>query len=219
MSRHSSGRGRRAMRRLLIVGCVVLTVSTGLVAWCAPGTYLGSVDAIFLSPSGVNVLAENDLSVSDSAGIVARSVDGVAPPLRPVGNDVSMVDEGILGGYTVRQPQSGGQWGVHFDQNVLRVESAGRTEDEARASMADGLSAVRVALAQLQEEVGVPVTQRIRVQLSPSHPRITYRSGSRVRAVLGIAVLGGLMCVVAIRVSELGEPVTPTSRTARVRRR
>lgn len=200
MSRHSSGRPRRSPHRIIGLALGV-TVMASVMAWTWPGTYVGSVDAILLSPSGANVLAEPNLSVADTAGILARKVVGVTVPLRPVANDVSMVDEGILTGYTVRQPQSGGQWGVHFDQNLLIVESAGQTEDSARAAMEEALAVLRVSLVRLQDDVGVAAPDRIRIELSPSGPTYTFRAGSRIRAVIGIVALGGVLCFVALRMN------------------
>ena len=173
---------------------ILLTVGGSLIVWQQQGVFNGQVNVVLLKPDVIpgNALANTSDSLISMAGVVAKMVGGPTGTSRAVSDQVTLVGEGAHEGYSVRQPNSGGQWEYRFETPVLDVQSAGRTEGAARAGMAAALASVQSAIDHLQSDASVRSNMRIRTQLSPTEPAFTYAHGSRTRALAATAVVGVL---------------------------
>ena len=153
--------------------------------------YNGRVSVMFLAPTSTdgNVLASTTFALVATTGIVGGQVNGPAPQSQTVG-DVTLSSTGISTGWSVRQPNDGGQWVVHYSEPLLDVRSTGLTLESAQEQMQIALTKVRGSLAQLQDDADVPSEARISTLLSPVEPVYTVQSGSRVRTMGAVALLG-----------------------------
>lgn len=188
---------------ITVVGTALTAAAVLLVAH-QPGVFSGQVNVILLQPEPFpgNALAETTDSLISTTGVVAQLVGGQGGTSRSVSDQVTLVGEGIQDGYTVRQPNSGGQWEYRFETPVLDVQSAGPTLDEARAEMSAAVTSIEGVLDKLQSDASVDPSLRIRIQMSPSQPVYTYAHGSRMRAYAGTLLSGALVTFGGVLVAE-----------------
>lgn len=186
-----------------VVGFALTAAAVPLVGQ-QPGIFSGQVNVILLQPEPFpgNALAETTDSLISTTGVVAQLVGGQGGTSRSVSDQVTLVGEGLRQGYSVRQPNSGGQWEYRFETPVLDVQSAGQTLDDARAEMNAALTRIEDVLDKLQSDASVDETLRIRIQLSPNQPVYTYAHGSRARALAGTLLTGVLVTFGGVLVAE-----------------
>lgn len=182
-------------QRLITALCLVATAGALVFAGSTHDAYNGRVRIVLLTPAVVpgNALATTTGSLIAMTGVVARVANGTREAASTVSADLSLTSLGVTEGWSIRQPSAGGQWEPRFEDPVLEVQSSGRTREAAEASMADALRHVEDALTQLQDAESVPVSLRIRTELSPASPVFTVQNGSRVRAVAMTGVVGVLV--------------------------
>ncbi|MGV8978125.1 MAG: hypothetical protein ACOH17_08785 [Cellulomonas sp.] len=194
---------------------IALTAVAVLLVGQQPGLFSGQVNVILLQPSQFpgNAIAETTDSLISTTGVVAQLVGGQGGTSRTVSDQVTLVGEGIQHGYSVRQPNSGGQWEYRFETPVLDVQSAGTTLDDSRAEMSAALTRISDVLDKLESDAAVDPALRIRIQLSPNEPVYTYAHGSRLRAYAGTVLTGVLVTFAGVLVAE-----SLTDRRARRRR-
>lgn len=160
----------------------------------------GQISVVFLAPEGSkgNALAPTTGSLIATAGIVSRSVNGANDEPKTVSADLTLASLGINRGWSVRQPNAGGQWDIHYEEPRLDVMATGHTAEEASAQISEAVDSIESALRHIQDEGGVRSDQRIRTQLSPAAPVLTRQSGSRSRAVSATVIAGLAITVAAV---------------------
>ncbi|NMM31889.1 MAG: hypothetical protein HHJ10_12845 [Cellulomonas sp.] len=181
-----------------------LTAAAVLLVGHQPGVFSGQVNVILLQPEPFpgNALAETTSSLISTTGVVAHLVGGQSGTSRSVSDQVTLVGEGIQHGYTVRQPNSGGQWEYRFETPVLDVQSAGTTLGDSRAEMSAALTRIEDVLDKLQSDASVDKALRIRIQMSPNQPVYTYAHGSGTRAYAGTLLTGALVTFGGVLMAE-----------------
>jgi len=186
-----------AQRWLVTVLGIVLTIGAVVVVTSAQPSYLAQVRVVLLPPATAqpNGLTDTTGSLISLAGVVAESVDDSDVGAEAVSESVTLTGEGRRLGYTVRQPNSGGQWQYRFDEPVLDVQAVGSTGQAARQELDAALRRVDSALADLQDQQGVPLAGRVRTILNPAEPQVTKVGGSETRAVVATVVAGVLVTV------------------------
>lgn len=190
--------------------CVIFVAGIAATAGCAvlvaqqPGTYSGEVDVVLLAPpsSTRNVFAETTSSLVMLAGVVARISGGPGGSARSVSDEVTLVGEGRHVGFSIQQPNAGGQWEYRFEQPVLHVESAGRSLGEAEAQMNTGLAQVRGALDSLERQAAVDSSSLVSLQMTPTEPAYTLIHGDRSRALGATGIAGILLTIGAVFAAE-----------------
>ncbi len=166
-----------------------------------PGVWFGQVNVVFLVPSEgrYNPLSVTTQSLITTAGAVARAV---APPeqrYRVTAEGVTLLDEGIRHGHSVRLPNAGGQWDYRFDDPILDVQATGATPEEVEAEMTTALTSIEEQLRAFEDRAGVIESGRILMRLNPTEPVYRYDDGSRVRAAAAAGLVGvTLTCVAAV---------------------
>ncbi len=195
-----------------LVSLVALACIAGGALWATQqhSAVNGRVSVLFLAPEATdgNVLAGTTFALVATTGIVAGQVNGPAPQPQTVG-DVTLSSAGVTSGWSVRQPNGGGQWVVHFSDPLLDVRSTGPTMRTAQEQMQIALSKVDAALADLQDDSDVPPDARISTLLSPVSPEYTVQSGSRTRTMAGVGLLGVLCWAGALLFVERTRPARP----------
>jgi hypothetical protein len=191
-------------RWVLTAACLMLTavalvlVSPPVEAWNA------RVSVVLLAPRGTpgNPIASTTGSLIATTGVVAREVNGPSDPPQTVSSDLNLASTGSEPGWSLRQPNAGGQWDVNYEEPRLDVKAWGRTREQATEQVDAALTAIDRSLTSLQNRRGVEQSQRIRVTLSPDQPVLTVQPGSRVRALAGTALVGLLGTLAALVAAE-----------------
>lgn len=184
----------RLARSPLALLLVLAAVSAGgWYSWEQPSaTVVARVRVVLLPPAGglPNALAETTSSLVSLAGVVARGVEGFGDDVETVDSQVSLASQGVRVGYSVRQPNLGGQWDSTFSDPVVDVQAVGPTREVAAAQLATALVRIGDVLAELQDRESVPADLRVRVSLSPADPVYEIQKGSRTRAVAATGFAG-----------------------------
>jgi hypothetical protein len=182
----------RGAARLVIVAGLICTVAIGGYLVRLPGTYWSEVQVVFLPPisdKNPNSLQTGGTSLITFAGVVAQEV-GSSTPITTVSDSVSLVSAGVKHGYQVRLPNDGGQWSNNFDKQYLDVQATGSTPQEVASTMQMVLAKISTALATTQSEAGVDKTNLIYTSQSPPSIPLYYQTGSHVRELIAISILG-----------------------------
>lgn len=181
---------------------LVLTGIFAVQAARAPGVYFAQVYVVFLPPNGAsaNALAgvDTDNNLIHMAGIVGRVISQ-GPGAQPVSDGVTILGEGLTSGYSVRQPNDGGQWVVNFDKPELDVQVAGRSPRQVSETLSQVLARIDSELQGLQVAAGTAPDNMIQTRLSPPIPYVYVVRGSRVRAGLFSLLLGLGLTISALR--------------------
>lgn len=205
---------RVARRRwwVLLLG-MVLTAVGCYVVQRAPGVYWAYTKVIFLppvAPGQENPIAPDSSSVIPLAGIIQDEIYQGSPPLGSNGQDVTLVDQGIYDGWSVRLPNSGGQWATNYAEPFLIVQASGPSAQVVRARMYDLIDQITRLVAAHEDAAHVPVASRVDFTMSPSAVAVQYSNGHRSRAEAIIVLLGvGLslaVCIVIDRVAQTRRP-------------
>lgn len=177
---------------LVVLGAVAFS---GWYAWKQPSAaVVGEVRVVLLPPDGglPNALAETTSSLVSMASVVSRGVEGFAGA-EAVDPTVTLASQGVRTGYSVRQPNLGGQWETSYQDPVVDVQSVGPTQEVAATEMSRGLAHVGQVLNDLQDREAVPADLRVRVRLSPPVPTYQVQKGSRTRGLAASAVAGSVI--------------------------
>ncbi|MHB1063945.1 MAG: hypothetical protein ACYC1Z_05525 [Georgenia sp.] len=179
---------------VVLVG-LALTAGVVLGIRVLPGVWFGQVNVVFLVPTEgkFNPLSVTTQSLVSTAGAVARAVAGPDARYQATAEGVTLLDEGVVHGHSVRLPNAGGQWDYRFDDPILDVQAAGATRVEAEAEMTKALAQVEAALSGLEDRAGVPGPDRILTRLNPAEPTYRYDDGSRMRAVGAAGLIGVIL--------------------------
>lgn len=188
---------------VVLVGVLVTGAAVGI-AVQREGVYQSTVTVLLLGPvhnvragtgadAGGNAYGALSNSLTMMAGVLARSLPGQTSMAGVTSPAVSLADTGVQRGWTVRQPNYGGQWATDFRGPQLDVIAVGRTPVESAAEMDAALAQLRRRLDELQDDQGVPALGAIRMVLSPDRPQLRHVAGSRARALGLTTLLGGLV--------------------------
>lgn len=167
----------------------------------APGVFQGQVNVVFLMPtaSADNALTARPAVLANFAGIVARSVAGRGGGDITVSDDVTLAGQGVRDGWSVRQPNSGGQWNYSFDQPVVAIQATGPSAASVTVRLDSALTRIREDIARRESEAGTSPEQSVRLALSPSEPIVLYADGDRRRAALAGLVASAAAAVAVLR--------------------
>jgi hypothetical protein len=192
---------RAALRSwpLVLAGAAV----TLLVAYCTTlddGVYWSRAQVVFLAPQSAaypNTLRTTSEDIIMTAGVVAKSVAGPDKVTKYASPDATLVGEGVRDGWSVRQPDTGGQWAIHFAQQVLYVEVVAPTAEEADERQSVLIARITEELHELQAAAGVLPVNEITVTVAPESTVVNHIQGSSARSVAMTGVLGiGATCTV-----------------------
>jgi len=170
-------------------GLLVTLAMAGLVR-SLPGTYSTQVDVVFLQPDDGNTYRVVTPGLIGLAGVVGQMANGGQDQVQTVSQDVMLAEEGVEHGYSVRLPDSGGQWANNFERPLLDVQATGDSPQEVRARLDTVLAKIDRDLADLQDRAGVDPRYRVTTRLSPLTPPVLHNTGSRARALASSLLLG-----------------------------
>jgi hypothetical protein len=173
---------------------ILCTILAAKAATARPGVYFSEVKVIFLAPN--NALYPNSLvavneSVIETAGLVGVMSDpGKSQNTKVTDPNISIVNQGIRDGYRIQLPNDGGQWSDNYDQSLLDVQAAGPTLNSVVAQMQNLIARINATLTKIQDDRQVAAVNRIRTSVNPAQVPIYYQTGSKIRALAAVVVLG-----------------------------
>jgi hypothetical protein len=179
----------------------VAVALVGLLGWVMvdrPGSFYGRVNVVLVPPGATNkAAADNPLerriqTTIDFAGIVATEVGNLSSTKVGVSSQVTLQDEDVAHGWSVRQPAGGSQWDLIFDQPVIEVQATGTSPEEVHATIDEVVARIERAAVSRQEAAGVAPASQVDYILSPPIPIVTYAEGSRGRAVIAMGIVGAM---------------------------
>lgn len=171
----------------------VLTASVGWVAISDPGVYFTRTELVFLAPTSSlypNALRTQSEDIIDTAGVVAKRVTGPGRVTKFASPDVTLVGLGVRNGWSLRLPDTGGQWATNFATQMLVLDVVGPTREDVEREQSAIIGRAQNALEQLQRDALVAPVNDIKVMPAPESTVIYHVGGSRLRALAMTALLG-----------------------------
>jgi hypothetical protein len=185
----------RSMIRLwpvVIVGAL-LTVAAAYFAAQDRSVYWTRTEVVFLAPSSTmypNALETRSEDLVVTAGAVAKVVSGPAKHLKFTSPDAGVIGESIRQGWSVRLPDTGGQWAPNFVDQLLIVEVVGPDPTWVTTQKDELVDRIRTTLAAMQKAQGVAPVNTITTTAAPAETVVYPVTGSRMRAFVMTGVLG-----------------------------
>jgi hypothetical protein len=173
---------------------ILATIVAAKAATARPGVYFSEVKVIFLAPN--NALYPNSLiavnqSVIMTAGLVGVMSDpGKSQNTKVTDPNISIVNQGIRDGYRIQLPNDGGQWSDNYDQSLLDVQAVGPTLAGVVSRMQSLIARINATLTKIQDDRQVAAVNRIRTSVNPAQVPIYYQTGSKIRVLAAVVILG-----------------------------
>ncbi|GAA4721814.1 hypothetical protein APR04_001451 [Promicromonospora umidemergens] len=199
---------RAALRHwIVLVAGAVATLGLMYSTTLDDGVFWSRTQVVFLAPPSAaypNSLRTTSEDLIITAGAVAKTVSGPDAVTKYASPDASLVGEGVRDGWSIRLPDTGGQWAPHFAEQVLYVEVVAATADKAAARQGEIIAQITEALDRLQRDAGVAPVNDITVTVAPESTVVHQVKGSRGRSagmagVLGVAATFTVIAVLEIR--------------------
>jgi len=193
----------RAMIRnwpILLIGAV-LTAGSGFTAATADGAYFTRTELVFLAPTSTlypNALRTQSEDIIITAGLVAKRVTGPGKVTKFASADVTLVGLGVREGWSLRLPDTGGQWASNFATQRLFLDVVGPTQERVREQQLQLIDEVEHELDALQREQGVDPVNDITVITAPESTTIYSVGVNKARALAMVAILGGGATIAAV---------------------
>jgi hypothetical protein len=138
--------------------------------------------------------------LSPFAAAVERRANDGRPVLRLNSPDATLAGVGIREGVRVQVPNYGGQWAISFQVPEVVIEVVSRDPQGLEERYAAEVARVQAIASDLQQEAGVPESERIRAVPRTLEPQVTYvgpTGHGRMRA-LAAAVLISILLTLAV---------------------
>lgn len=204
---------------MVLVGALVTAVA-GYGAIRADGVYFARTELAFLAPQSTanpNALRTQSDSLIITAGVVARELTGPAEWPKFGSMEVTLAGAGVRDGWSLRLPDTGGQWASNFASQRLVLEVVGPTAEVVDARQRQLVDEVVATLDALQTSQGAAPQERITILATPESPVLSHVTGSRPRALAMTAVLGmsmTLSCVLMLERRRRGRGAVATASSA-----
>ncbi|MFJ3403635.1 hypothetical protein [Promicromonospora sp. NPDC090134] len=197
---------RAALRRwpVLLAGAVA-TLGLVYTTTLDDGVYWSRTQVVFLAPASKaypNALRTTSEDLIITAGVVAKAVAGPDKVTKYASPDATLVGEGTRDGWSIRLPDTGGQWAPNFAEQVLYVEVVAATAEEVEARQDEIVAQIADELDRLQRDAGVVPVNAITVTVAPESLVVHQVGGSTVRAAGMAGLLGASATFALIAVLE-----------------
>lgn len=169
------------------------TAGAGLAAISDPGVYFTRTELVFLAPTSSlypNAIRTQSEDIIDMAGVVAKRVTGPGKVTKFSSPDVTLLGQGIRDGWSLRLPDTGGQWATNFAVQTLVLDVVAPTREEVQGRQAALISRVRRELDLLQRDADVAPVNDITMMPAPASTTIYHVTGQRFLALGMTTILG-----------------------------
>ncbi|WP_405218122.1 hypothetical protein [Agrococcus sp. Ld7] len=177
----------------MLLGGAVVTACAAYVVVSDDGVYYTRTEIAFLAPASQaspNPVRTQSDSIIVTAGAVARAVAGAAELPKFAAEDVTLVGTGVRDGWSLRLPDTGGQWASNFATQRLVLEIVGPTRADVAARQHELTEEVISTARAMQAGQGALPEDFITTTPMPDATRIFHMTGNRPRALLMTAALG-----------------------------
>lgn len=189
---------------IVLVG-IAITVVAGWGVISDKGVFFTRTELVFLAPisaANPNALRTQSDDIIVTAGLVAKRMSGAGKVTKFASPDVTLIGLGVRDGWMVRLPDTGGQWGTNFATQRLVLDIVGPSVDDVKRRQDELIAQVMDVLATLQRERGVDPVNDITAIVAPETTVIYPVGGSRQRALIMTAFLGGGATVAVVLAIE-----------------
>lgn len=197
---------RAALRRwIVLVAGAAVTLGIMYGTTLDDGVFWSRTQVVFLAPPSTaypNALNTKSEDLIITAGVVAKTVAGPDAVAKYASSDATLVGEGVRDGWSIRLPDTGGQWATHFAEQVLYVEVVGATAAEVEARQGEIIAQIAEELDRLQRDAGVAPVNDITVTVAPESTVVHHVQGSRARSAGMAGLLGACATFAVIVVLE-----------------
>lgn len=185
---------RSVIRRwpIVLVGAL-FTAALGYLAVDDRDVYWTRTEVVFLAPSSQlypNSLKTTSEDLIITAGVVAKRVTGPGRITKYASPDANLVGIGIRDGWSIRLPDTGGQWATNFTSQALTVEVVGPDRETVLAKQQELIDRIEDELDALQRSAGVDPRNDITATVVPESAVVHQIGGSKLRTLGMIAALG-----------------------------
>lgn len=181
------------------------TAGAGLMAISDDGVYFTRTELAFLAPTSTlypNALRTQSEDIIDTAGVVAKRVMGPGKVTKFAAPDVTLVGLGVRDGWSIRLPDTGGQWASNYATQMLVLDVVAPSREGVAARQSELVRQVQGELLELQEDAGVAPVNRISVLPAPESTVIFSVSGNRPKALAMTACLGVGVTITIVLAAE-----------------
>jgi hypothetical protein len=185
---------RTAGRRWpLVLACALLTVAAAYVVDLDRSLWYTRSEVTFLAPS--SRLYPNSLSTTSegliiAAGAIGKEVSGPGKVVKLASPEATLVGLGIREGWSIRLPDTGGQWAGNFTQQQLVIEVIGSDPRLVESRELELIAELRRQLDLWQRDHGVDPVNDITAKVTPEWATLQRVDGNRVRAVGMTGIVG-----------------------------
>lgn len=198
------------MRRVRVVIVIVIAVALSF-GWAAAlrphGKFLSTVQ-VTLTPPPVEatrwvtpnnpIAPDQRSSLIELAGITARAVSGLHRPVPAVSGDVTLLDAGVYRGWSVTQPNNGGQWSYSFSEAGMQVQASGSSPQDVVATIEGVVARIESSVTAREAAAHVSPDNRVSFLVSSTPPSVMFVTGSKKRAMAGMLLLSILLMAAAM---------------------
>ncbi|MET8522177.1 hypothetical protein [Nocardioides sp. NPDC004968] len=185
----------RAMVRrwpIVVVGAI-LTLAAANYASQDRSVYWTRTDLVFLAPKNAqypNALRATSEDLVITAGVVGKLVVGTREIPKFTATDAGLIGMGVREGWTVRLPDTGGQWAPNYTDQWLIIEVVGSDPETVRAQKEQLVEEMTAALDRVQDEYQVARAFRMSTKEAPGSTVVYPVGGSSKRAFAVTGLLG-----------------------------
>lgn len=189
----------------VVLVCGLCTAGAGLMAISNDGVYFTRTELAFLAPTSTtypNALRTQSEDIIDTAGVVAKRVMGPGKVTKFAAPEVTLVGLGVRDGWSIRLPDTGGQWASNYATQMLVLDVVAPTKEGVQARQSELVRQVQKELLTLQEEAKVAPVNRISVLPAPESTVIFQVSGRRPQTLAMTAFLGLGLTITIVLAAE-----------------
>lgn len=185
----------RAMVRrwpIVVVGAI-LTLAAANYASQDRSVYWTRTDLVFLAPKNAqypNALRATSEDLVITAGVVGKLVVGTRQIPKFTATDAGLIGMGVRDGWTVRLPDTGGQWAPNYTDQWLIIEVVGPDPETVRTRKEQLVEDMTAALDRVQDEYRVDKAFRMTTKEAPGSTVVYPVGGSSKRAFAVSGMLG-----------------------------
>lgn len=189
----------------VVLAGALLTGALAFVMLADHHVFWARTEVVFLAPT--SRLYPNSLSAPSedliiTAGVVAKRITGPEATVKYASPDANLVGIGVTDGWSVRLPDTGGQWAPNFAQQVLSVEVVAPDRESVVARQRELIDRIARELDALQREAGVDPVNDITVTVTPEASAVYQVGGSKIRTLGMVGILGGSATLAVIVLLE-----------------
>lgn len=177
---------------IVLIGAV-LTAGSGLVAASADASYFTRTELVFLAPTSSlypNALRTQSEDIIITAGVVAKEISGPGKVTKFASPDVTLIGLGVRDGWSLRLPDTGGQWATNFATQRLFLDIVGPSESRVKEQQTMLIDRVQKDLAALQRKHDVDPANAITMITAPESTTIFHVGVNRARVLAMTTILG-----------------------------